>query len=54
MTVILATPLGLLVSLLAVILNRGRRAGLIGLAMIGALALLPHVVSAVRHVFGLD
>jgi hypothetical protein len=38
LTVLLATPLGFVLSLLGVILNKDRRAGAFGLIAIGALA----------------
>jgi hypothetical protein len=37
LTVLLATPLGFVLSLLGVILNKDRRAGALGLVLIGAL-----------------
>jgi hypothetical protein len=46
LTVIVATPLGLILSLLGVILNKDRRAGILGLVAIGALiafVLLPRL-----------
>jgi hypothetical protein len=38
LTVIVAAPLGFILSLLGVILNQDRRAGILGLILIGALA----------------
>ena len=37
MTLLLATPLGFILSLLGVILNQDRRAGVLGLILTGAL-----------------
>jgi hypothetical protein len=40
LTFLLATPLGFVLSLLGVILNKDRRAGVLGLLIIGAVAAL--------------